>query len=431
MATGTITDKPVRAASRCYRVLHVLDHSWPVMSGYSVRSRSLVRAQYQLGFAPQVVTGPLHELDDAQSADSVVDELRYLRTPLRGGLSSRAIAGRWPLLREAAVVRVFRQRILEILKSESFDVVHAHSPALCGLAAHQAARGAGLPFVYEIRAFWEDAAVDQDKTQQRALRYRVSRRMETHVVENADAVVGIARHILVDLEGRGIGRDKLFHVSNGVDTERFVPLPRDSRLASELRLDSEVVFGFAGSLYKYEGVSWLVQAVAELRRRGTACRLLILGDGEDVPAIKAAIDEKGAGDYIHFLGRVPHDQMQRYYSVIDVAVYPRKSIRLTELVTPLKPLETMSQGKAVLGSAVGGIAELVEHEKTGLLFKPEDVDDFCVQAKRLAEQPGLRKQLGIAARETMQRQRDWKVVARQYESVYDFATAQHAGRKGN
>jgi len=431
MATKTITETPAKTAARSYRVLHVLDHSWPVMSGYSVRSRSLVRAQHQLGFAPQVVTGPLHELDDAQSADSVVDELRYLRTPLQAGLSARAIAGRWPVLREAAIVRTFRQRILEILKSQSFDIVHAHSPALCGLAARQAAHAAGLAFVYEIRAFWEDAAVDQDKTQQRALRYKVSRRMETHVVENADAVVGIARHILVDLEGRGIPRDKLFHVSNGVDTEQFLPLARDSRLASELGLNDDITFGFAGSLYKYEGISWLVGAVAELRRRNTPCRLLILGDGEDVPAIKAAIEQTAAGDYIQYLGRVPHDQMQRYYSVIDVAVYPRKSIRLTELVTPLKPLETMSQGKAVLGSRVGGIAELVEHEKTGLLFKPEDVDDFCLQAKRLAEQQPLRRQLGVTARETMQRERDWKVVAQQYESVYDFATARHKVRKGN
>lgn len=431
MATKTITETPPRTAARAYRVLHVLDHSWPVMSGYSVRSRSLVRAEHQLGFAPQVVTGPLHELDDAQSADNVVDDVQYKRTPLRPGFASRAIAGRWPVLREAAVVRTFRQRILEILKSEPFDIVHAHSPALCGLAARQAARAAGLPFVYEIRAFWEDAAVDQDKTQQRALRYKVSRRMETHVVENADAVVGIARHILVDLEGRGIPRDKLFHVSNGVDTDRFVPLARDVRLASELGLNDDITFGFAGSLYKYEGISWLVRAIAELRRRGTPCHLLILGDGEDVPAIKAAIEETGARDYVHYLGRVPHDQMQRYYSVIDVAVYPRKSIRLTELVTPLKPLETMSQAKAVLGSRVGGIAELVEHEKTGLLFKPEDVDDFCVQAKRLAEQPSLRKDLGITARETMQRERDWKVVAQQYESVYEFAAAQHDGRKRN
>ena len=420
MQTATGILEPTNAiASGCRRVLHVLDHSYPVMSGYSVRSRNLISTQRRLGFAPQVITGPLHEIDDPNSRDTTLDEVGYRRTPLQG-ISKRAITLRWPVLRELAVVRMFRRRILDVLKSQSFDLVHAHSPALCGLAAAQAARAMNIPFVYEIRAFWEDAAVDQDKTRQQALRYKISRRLETHVAERADAVVGIARHILADLEGRGIAREKLFHISNGVDTERFVPLPRDQQLAAELGLDG-VVLGFAGSLYNYEGVSWLVRAVAELRRRATHCHLLILGDGEDVPAIRTAIQECDAGSYVHFPGRVPHDQVQRYYSVMDIAVYPRKSIRLTELVTPLKPLEAMSQAKAVLASGVGGIRELVDHEKSGLLFKPEDIEDFCSQAARLIHDRGYRVELGARARDTMCREKEWKVVARQYSDVYEFA----------
>lgn len=422
MTTETMLLNAAETTTRNYRVLHVLDHSWPVLSGYSVRSRSLVRAQRLIGFQPQVLSGPLHQLDDVDAADAIVDDSPYVRTPLAGNLARHLICGRWPVLRETAVMQLLRQRILDLIDSDRFDIIHAHSPALCGLAAWQAARSRSLPFVYEIRAFWEDAAVDQKKTRPQAIRYRASRQIETYVVQKADAVVGIALQILRDLQARGVNPEKLFHVSNGVDGDRFCPIPRDNKLACDLGLQNEVVLGFIGSLYPYEGISWLVPALARLRRRGVSCKLLILGEGDDEPAIATAIRETQSQSFVLPIGQVSHDRVQRYYSLIDVLVYPRRSTRLTELVTPLKPLEAMALGKPVLASSVGGILELVEHEQTGLLFKPDDIEDFCHQAERLIEQENLRHEIGSRAREKVLRERDWKVLAHRYERVYEFAS---------
>jgi glycosyltransferase involved in cell wall biosynthesis len=147
---------------------------------------------------------------------------------------------------------------------------------------------------------------------------------------------------------------------------------------------------------------------------------LIIGRGEDQAAISQAIGESGASEYVHMIDHVPHDQILRYYSVADVAVYPRRSIRLTELVTPLKPLEAMALMKPVLGSGVGGIRELVEHESTGLLFQPGDVSDFCHQAERLIVSPSLRKALGERGREFVLRERNWSILAQQYRHMYEF-----------
>jgi glycogen synthase len=404
-------------------VLHVLDHSWPVLSGYSVRSRSLLRAQLQVGLQPQALTGPLHQMDDPRASDIVVDDLLYVRTPLEGPLSRKVITGHWPLLREAAVVRLLEKQIMDVVVRGSFDIIHAHSPVLCGLAAWQVAKKTRTPFVYEIRAFWEDAAVDQKKTQQQALRYRATRALEGYVACRADAVVGIAQHILQDLSSRGVAPQKLFHVSNGVDGDHFIPMARDQKLGEELGLEKEPVLGFVGSLYRYEGVAWLIRALSELRKRGTACKLMILGDGEDVPAIQAAIRDCAAQNYVLFMGRVPHEEVRRYYSVMDIMVYPRLSNRLTELVTPLKPLEAMALGKPVLASAVGGIRELMEHGQTALLFRPEDMDEFCTQARALIDHATLRDELGFRARQTVLREKDWKVLARKYAAVYEFASS--------
>ena len=406
-------------------ILHVLDHSWPVLSGYSVRSRNLITSQHRLGQPILAVTGPLHQLDDPAASDILVDGVLYARTPIAGTLASPALRRHWPFVREWQIVSRLRRRILELIDNQSVSIVYAHSPALCGLAGLQAARRRGLPFIYEVRAFWEDAAVDQKRTSATSLRYRLTRGLENYVARKADAVAAIAQPMVEDLRRRGLPAEKLFHVPNGVDADLFAPVPRDSNLAKELSFKDQPVLGFFGTLYRYEGVAWLIRAAAELRSRGNRFQLLIIGAGEDAGPITQAIRDCGAVEYIHTIDHIPHEQIRRYYSVVDIMVFPRLSIRLTELVTPLKPLEAMSLEKAVLASNVGGHRELVEHGVTGLLFRPEDISDFCAQAERLIASPVLRQQLGERGREMILRDKDWKVLAQRYQGIYEFVSKRH------
>jgi glycogen(starch) synthase len=411
---------PSANANRQACVLHVLDHSFPVLSGYAVRSRNLISAQQRIGESIRVLTGPLHEMDDPSSTEIVLDEVTYARTPIVGKIANCALRARWPVVREREVVRLLRERILKLIALHPARIIYAHSPVLCGLAALQAARKSGIPFVYEIRAFWEDAAADQNPASIGSLRSRLTRRLETYVAKNADAVGAIATPMLTDLETRGIPSEKLFHVPNGVDAVRFVPREKDDALRKELGLGDHPVFSFFGSLYHYEGISWMIRAAAALRIRGHEFDILIIGRGEDQPAIDEAVRECQASKYVHRIDHVPHDQIQRYYSLTDIAVYPRRSIRLTELVTPLKPLEAMALKIPVLGSSVGGIRELVEDENTGLLFQPEDVSDFCRQAERLIVSPELRKSLGERGREFVLREKNWNTLAQRYRNIYQF-----------
>ncbi len=404
-----------------FRVLHVLDHSLPVLDGYAQRSTGIVTAQAQIGMQPAVVTSPLHQQDDLSASDTILDGIRYWRTCIGGGLSKRVILRRWPVFREMAVVRLLRKRIAALLESEPFDLIHAHSPALCGIAAWQASRSRNLPFVYEIRSFWEDADLDHDKSLWKLLRYRLGRNLETFVVRRADSVVGIAQTVLQDLVERKVHAGKLYHVPNGVDITRFTPRPRDAALEADLGENGIPTLGFIGTLFPWEGVAWLVRAVAELHRTDPHFKLLIVGDGVEAPEVRKAIHQTESAGYISFLGSVPNNQIERYYSVMDILVYPRRSVRITEMVTPLKPLEAMALGKAVLGSSVGGIRELVESEKTGILFEPGNTQDFCRQASRLLKKPDLRRMLGEQARQKVAQEKDWKALARRYENVYSAA----------
>lgn len=411
-------------------VLHILDHSWPVLSGYSVRSRGLINAHHRANLQVVAITSPLHELDDVKSCEVTIDGVSYLRTSIPGGLAGSAVRRRWPLIREWQTVQLLRNRILQVIDSRPVSLVYSHSPALCGLAGLQAARKKALPFVYEIRAFWEDAAVDQKRTTASSLRYQLTRRLEEYVANRADAVSAIAQPMLEDLRARGLSSKKLFHVPNGVDSNQFAPLPRDQELAEHLGVQDNIVFGFFGSLYRYEGIAWLIGALSELRSRRRDFRVIIVGGGEDEAAICQAVQEYHAEEYVDIFSRVSHEEIKKYYSIVDIMVFPRLSVRLTELVTPLKPLEAMSLQKAVLASDVGGHRELVQHERTGLLFRSGSISDFCCQAERLLNSKCQREQLGKAARQAILREWDWKIISQRYRNIYEFVLQRKAAAEG-
>jgi glycosyltransferase involved in cell wall biosynthesis len=109
------------------------------------------------------------------------------------------------------------------------------------------------------------------------------------------------------------------------------------------------------------------------------------------------------------------------YREIDIFVYPRRRNRLTDLVTPLKPLEAMAMAKVVLASDVGGHRELIEDGRTGFLFKADDVSELVVRLRGLLDASDTWPVIGAAARRFVERERTWRAVAATYAQVYDRA----------
>ncbi|MFN7324063.1 MAG: TIGR04063 family PEP-CTERM/XrtA system glycosyltransferase, partial [Sphingomonadales bacterium] len=349
------------------RILHVLDHSLPLHSGYTFRTRAIMKAQIAAGWDARGLTG-LRQYQHGQQPESFEEEaegLHFYRTPAtQSGL---------PLLREWREVRALEKRIVDLHRAWPFDIVHAHSPALNGLAAARAAKRLGLPFVYEIRAFWEDAAVGNGTGREGSPRYLLTRALENHVGAGADHIAVICDGLRSDLVARGVAPERILVSPNGVDMAMFgKPPPRDAALAAELGLQGKDVIGYIGSFYDYEGLDDLVDMMARLKGAASAAHLLLVGGGPMEDALRRQVAASPVADRIHFVGRVPHAEVERYYSLIDILVYPRKSMRLTDLVTPLKPLEAMAQGRLVAASNVGGHKELIADGVTGTLFPADD-----------------------------------------------------------
>jgi PEP-CTERM/exosortase A-associated glycosyltransferase len=345
------------------RILHLLDHSLPLHSGYTFRTRAIVKAQMARGWDVACLTGPRHSR--AGPDPETVDGIIFYRT-------QQPVAGPSPL-REWREIGATRRRLDELVRAWRPDLVHAHSPVLNALAALPVARKGGVPLLYEIRAFWEDAAVGNGTGTAGSARYRLTRALETWAARRADAVAVICEGLRNDLIGRGVAENKIIVSPNGVDMEMFGrPPARDAALARALALDGADVVGFIGSFYDYEGLDDLIAAMPLLLARRPDAHLLLVGGGPMEASLKAQAEASPAHERIRFVGRVPHDEVERYYSLIDVLAYPRKAMRLTDLVTPLKPLEAMAQRKLVAASDVGGHRELIEDGVTGTLFRPDD-----------------------------------------------------------
>ncbi|MFS0738373.1 TIGR04063 family PEP-CTERM/XrtA system glycosyltransferase [Sphingomonas sp. 1P06PA] len=392
------------------RILHILDHSLPIHSGYTFRTRAILTAQIAMGWQVLGVTGPRY--NPSTPDPETIDGLTFHRTPKPSPAP--------PPLRELREIAALAARIDDICESWRPDQLHVHSPVLNAMAALKVAKRRNLPLIYEIRAFWEDAAVGNGTDREGSARYRVTKLLETRAARQADAVAVICEGLRADLVARGIPAAKIMVSPNGVDLGLFGdPPPADTALAESLGLPANAeTIGFIGSFYDYEGLDDLIAAMPLLVATRPDAHLLLVGGGPMESALAAQAAASPVAERIRFVGRVPHDQVERYYSLIDVLAYPRKAMRLTELVTPLKPLEAMAQRRLVAASDVGGHRELIEHGVTGTLFPPDDPPAMAAAlAALLADRAGWDRRRD-AGRAFVERDRNWSSNIARYAPVY-------------
>jgi len=348
------------------RILHILDHSLPLQSGYVYRTLGIVNQQRTLGWEPALLTSGKHHAPGPPREQ--IGEWEFLRTSVPTGLAARL-----PWLRELKIISDLGRRLDDVVDEVRPEILHAHSPVLNVLPAIRAGRRHAIPVVYEVRALWEDAAASHGTHSKTGLRYRVTRFVETHALRRADAVTTICEGLRADAIARGVPSDKVTVIPNAVDRNTFSgPGVPDRALAASLGLCGKTVLAFFGSFYSYEGLDLLLRSVPNIRRQRPDIAVLLVGGGPEENNLCALAKELELGESVVFPGRVPHEEMKRYYNLADLLVFPRVSVRLTELVTPLKPLEAMAQERIVVASSVGGPRELIRDRETGYLFPPDE-----------------------------------------------------------
>lgn len=402
------------------RILHVLDHSIPLRSGYAFRTLAILKEQRALGWETFHLTSP--KQGPTAATEETVDGWDFHRTVAPGGLLEGV-----PGLGEMEVMGEIRYRIEQLVKRVRPHILHVHSPILNAIPALRVGRRLDLPVVYEVRALWEDEAAESGVAVDGRLRHHLRRALETSVLKRADAITTICEGLRGDIVGRGIASEKVTVIPNAVDIEQFAAgVPQDSELKRKLGLNGELVLGFIGQFLEYEGLAVLLRALPHLLAHNTGARVLLVGGGGQEAQLKKLARELRLADRVIFAGCVADADVQRYYSVMDVVVYPRLSTRLTELVTPVKPLEVMAQRRFIAASDIGGHRELIRDGDTGILFRAGDSADLAVKVLQIVAHPEHMERLKANARRYVERERSWKASVARYQGIYDIASGRHA-----
>ena len=400
------------------KILHALEVSLPMLGGYTIRSKSIIENQKRIGLEPVVITSPLHEEETSLLHDyEEIGQTRYYRTGKYNKLKpSDSLPVR--LIKRHAYSRGYQKAIRAATLKEEIDIIHAHSSYLNGIRGNIVGGELGIPTVYEVRGLWQDTAVAISGMDKKHWKYRFVDYMERKAMLGADRVIAISNRLRDELIQRGIQERRLSVVPNGVDLDTFKPREKNARILEQYDLKGKIVIGFIGSIRKLEGLSLFIDHLPELTNRYENIRVLLVGGGDEVTVLKDMTAKRNLQKQVIFTGRVNHDDILDYYSVIDIFVYPRINSKVNQKVTPLKPLEAMAMQKVVIGSDVGGLKELIHEGKNGLLFRTDDGEHLVRRCRDVIENDAFRQETAEHARSWVERERDWKNIILTYAEIY-------------
>jgi PEP-CTERM/exosortase A-associated glycosyltransferase len=405
--------------NRPLKILHVVEHGITLNSGYGFRSLNIFWSQSKRGWQPVVLTFPEpHERDKGYwRQPETLRTIRYYYRPLS---EQRRLFPFFVFRRRMASLA---KRIGEIAALEKPDLLHAHSPVLNGATALKVGRRLGIPLVYEIRSLWEEAAVAHGTYGYHSYQFKRIRTLESRICRNADQVVTISNGLKNHLVGRGIPSDKISIVSNGVELDTFTTCEPDAEYQRIWKLAGKEIVAYIGSFRRYEGLDLLIKAFAYLSKTRPESVLLLVGGGrlEAESELKALVDRLDLREKVVMPGWLPPERIPGVYALTDVLVYPRTRIPLTEIVTPLKPLEAMAMGKSLIASDIGGHRELIRPGYNGLLFPAGSEAALAEAIARLLDDHGLRRRLGEQGAIWVSRERSWSKTTSLYAEIYGKA----------
>ncbi|WP_374408329.1 glycosyltransferase family 4 protein [Pelagerythrobacter sp.] len=411
------------------RILYVLHKSLPEANdGYAMRSHGIAQGLLAQGADVVCATRPGFPSDLAAGKPSgyqldhaeIVDGVHYHRmtSPMRG--DAPAAAYEYMTYGSLAYLEGATARLAQLMRQHRPACVVAASNFATALPACLAAHELGLPFVYEVRGFWDLTRAARDPSYPLTITGRQERFLEAATARAAAHVITLTAPMRDELVARGVAPERITLAPNACDPERFSPASRDANLTQRFNLPSDIpIIGYVGSFNQYEGLSDLVHACGTLQKEGFDFRLLLVGsepadEAGQFPVtqeIQLAAAKERLGDRLVMPGRVSHDEVSNWYSLIDIAPFPRRALPLTELVSPLKPLEALAMAKAVIVSSTGGILGMVRDGETGLVFKKDSVEALTDTLRMMLLDQAMRRRLGAAGRAWIVEQRSWRHAA--------------------
>lgn len=409
--------KPPQIKSNSKHIAYIAASSLPYsIVGYTTRTHGVAQGYAEAGFKIDVITQPHFPLSVREDLDpSSIPALEVF-----DGVSyHRILAPRRNRGREVTYVKEAAEAIEAKLRQLKPAVVIAASNYMNSLPALIAARSLGLPFVYEVRGMWELSRVSRESSFEHTPEFAVTALLEAEVARRADYVLTLTEPMRQNLTSRGVDPERVALMPNGITASAVRTLERDDRLADKLGIPRGTpVIGYIGSILPYEGLPDLASACAGLAKLGVDFRLLVVGkEGKDAGAPTPISDEMrdifyhaGIADRLIMPGRVPHSEVSSFYSLIDIAPIPRRSFEVTELVSPIKPIEALAMRKVLIVSDVEALKDFTQEGRTGIQFKKDSIADLEEKLALTLSDSDLRARLAANGQEFVRNERTWQTI---------------------
>ncbi len=415
----SIPAKRIKYTSDSHKILNVLNNSLPYHSnGYSTRAHGLLKGIKQTKEIEAITRlGYPHDLAKLRNEEMVtkhsVEGITYYHLP-----SENQWLNYIPL---DDYIKSYGDALVSHIQDNNIKIIHSASNFINGLAANYAAQILGIYSIYEVRGLWEITRISRQPEWENSEHFEMIKRLEIDAAKSANIVITLTFALKEELVKRGIKSNKIIVLPNGVDTRSFYPLKKDTALMKTLNISkNEIIIGYIGSIVEYEGIDLLIEALSKLKDKNiNNFKFLLVGDGRYFDVIKLKIIELNIENLVIVTGRIPHEEVEKYYSLVDIAPLPRKSLPVSEMVSPLKPFEAMAMGKVVLGSDVQAIAEIIDDGYNGMLFEKSNVKDLTDKLQILLEDEALRTKIGNNARNWVIEKRDWSILAKQLDAIYE------------
>ena len=292
--------------------------------------------------------------------------------------------------------------ILASLRAERPDVVVATSPQFfCGLAGAVVARLRRRPFVLEVRDLWPDSIVQLGQIRSRRV-IRLLEGIEAALYRSADGVVVVTDAFIDHVAARGVARERIVRIRNGIDTQRFHPRPPDRELLARHGLEGRFLVAYVGTLGLAHGLVTLLGAAERLRDREDV-RFLLIGDGAERARLEAEAQRRGLAN-VRFLGLRPRDEIPAWLASIDLLVVMLRDLAVFETVIPSKIFEFLAAERPVVLAAKGEIRRLVGEAKAAFVIDPEVPDALAAAILYAREHPAEASARARAGRDWVERE---------------------------
>lgn len=409
-------------------ILHMVGRVLPeTQTGYTLRTQYTAMAQKRKGLRVAIVG------QSGISGDDIDEGRQYTYQ----GIDYYLLPG--APRNESTIDEWLRHNVLQLsslVRDLKPSILHAQSDFFNALIVNAVGRFYGIPTVYESRGFWEESWLSRsidandwslnsrhlfemygepDAYVLRKHAEEVARAQPDHVFTLAEVM---KRHI-ENSSVTEIADDYVSLVPNAVELNNFPKLERDRSLSSEIGIpDGTVTIGYISSVVEYEGIDTLIDAFEKVQQSsGVDICLLLVGDGDYLPNLKEIVEQRGIPQ-VFFTGRVAHEDVLRYYSLIDIFVVPRKASTVTNLVTPLKPFEAFSTGRTIIVSDVGALQEIADQSGAMETFRAGSSDSLAERITYLLDNPEIREAMGARGREWVKNHRSWDNNVNEYYRVY-------------